>query len=275
MAVRGTIGPGSMLMTHEFRLYGHRGCSAHLPENTIESFRRALDDGANALELDIHRTRDRHYVVSHDPNGMRTAGKAERIRSCSLAEVLRWDVGTGFVDSHGERPYVGRGFRIPLLEEVLERFPDVPLSIDLKARDVSEVEPALDLVAACGAEGRVTLASFHHRVLTAVHRSGFSGRIALGRREVAALRVLPLPAARLLVRGHAAQIPVVSGFFRLDTPRFVRRCRRLGIRLDYWVINRPEQAAALIELGATGVMSDDPGLILAGSGLQTRTAGSA
>ncbi len=64
---------------HELRLFGHRGSSARLPENTIAAFRQALDDGATALELDVHRTADGHIVVAHDPDGLRMAGVSGRI----------------------------------------------------------------------------------------------------------------------------------------------------------------------------------------------------
>ena len=52
----------------DLRLYGHRGASALLPENTLPAFERALADGANALELDVHPTADGHFVVAHDPD---------------------------------------------------------------------------------------------------------------------------------------------------------------------------------------------------------------
>ena len=67
---------------HDLRLYAHRGASAHLPENSLEAFEKALADGATALELDIHRTADGHFVVAHDPHGQRMAGVAEHI--CTL-----------------------------------------------------------------------------------------------------------------------------------------------------------------------------------------------
>ena len=78
---------------------------------------------------------------------------------------------------------------------------------------------------------------------------------------MALLRFLPAALARRYVAGDAAQIPTQSGPIRLDGRRFLEKCRALGIRTDYWVVNDPAEARRLLDLGATGVMSDDPALI--------------
>jgi len=225
------------------RLYAHRGASARAPENSLAAFELALADGANALELDVRRTADGHFVVAHDPDGARTAGREERIADVDLDEVRRWTAG---------------GESIPTLDELLDAFPGTPLSLDLKPDDPAAVAPLLDLLAAHDGEARITLASFHDHLVWQARRLGWRGRTALTRGEVAALRLAPLAVARRLVRGHAAQVPRRSGMIRLDRRGFLRRCRLLGIRADYWVVNDPAEARALLTAGATGLMTDDP-----------------
>jgi glycerophosphoryl diester phosphodiesterase len=225
------------------RLYAHRGASARAPENSLAAFDIALADGANALELDVHRTGDGHFVVAHDPDGARAAGCNERIADLDLGEIRRWTAG---------------GEPIPTLTELLDAFPDTPLSIDLKPDDPTAVAPLLRLLSAHDGEARITLASFHDRLVWQVRSLGWRGRTALTRGEVAALRLAPLAVARRLVRGHAAQVPRRFGMIRLDRRGFLRRCRLLGIRADYWVVNDPEEARELLAAGATGLMSDDP-----------------
>ena len=239
---------------HELRLYGHRGASALLPENTLAAFERALADGANALELDVHRTNDGHFVVAHDPHGERLAGVSEQIRALGLDQVRRWDVTTTNcrdLDRHC----------VPTLEEVLEAFPGVPMSIDLKPDDPNAVPPLLEVVARHGVEDRVTLASFSTRVVHRIRGLGYPGRTTLSKLEVALIRFLPASVARRYVMGTAAHIPVHYGTVRLDRPRFIARCRALGLRVDYWVVDDPQKARQLLDAGATGIMSDDPALI--------------
>lgn len=240
---------------YDLRLYGHRGAPAHLPENTLPAFARALADGANALEIDIHPTADGHFAVAHDPDGQRMAGVAEHIKTSTLDQVKRWNVAAG----------IGRGdlghHSIPSLEETLDAFPDVPMSIDLKPDDPDAVAPLLEVVARHGAEDRVTLASFSARVVHRIRRLGYPGRTTLSKAEVALLRFLPGALAKRYIAGNAAHIPVVHRGIRLDGRKFIARCRALGLRVEYWVVDDPAEARRLLDLGATGIMSDDPALI--------------
>jgi len=240
---------------YRLRLYGHRGAPAHLPENTLPAFERALADGANSLEIDVHPTADGHFVVAHDPDGQRMAGVAEDIRSSTLDQVKKWNVAAG----------VGRDdlghHSIPSLAETLEAFPETPMSIDLKPDEPDAVAPLLEVVASHGAEDRVTLASFSNRVVQRIRRLGYPGRTTLSRSEVAVLRFLPALLAKNFVAGNSAHIPVVHSGIRLDGRRFIARCRALGLRVDYWVVDDPREARRLLDLGATGIMSDDPARI--------------
>ncbi|MFV2072749.1 MAG: glycerophosphodiester phosphodiesterase family protein [Thermoanaerobaculales bacterium] len=240
---------------HELRLYGHRGASSRLPENTLPAFAAALEDGANALEFDIRRTADGHFVVAHDPDGIRMAGVAEEIRNISLDQVKRWNVGAGagFDDPNH--------YLVPTLEETMQAFPGIPMSIDLKPDDPGMVSPLLEVVTRHHAEDRVTLASFSSRVVREIRRLGYRGRTTLSKLEVALVRFLPAAMARRYVSGNAAHIPVQHGLVRLDGARFIARCRALGLRVEYWVVDDPREARRLLDAGATGIMTDDPAAV--------------
>jgi len=246
----------SAMSQREFRLrlYGHRGAPAHLPENTLAAFEKALADGANALELDVHPTADGHFVVAHDEDGQRMAGVSEHINTSLLDQVKKWNVAIGAGRDLGHHS-------IPTLSETLEAFPDVPMSIDLKPDKPDAVAPLLEVVARHGAEDRVTLASFSTRVVKEIRRLGYPGRTTLSRSEVALLRFLPAAIARRFVAGNAAHIPVAHSGIRLDSRAFITRCRSLDLRVEYWVVDDPGEARRLLDLGATGIMSDDPALI--------------
>lgn len=235
------------MTTPEILLYAHRGACLKCPENTLDAFQLALESGANALEMDVHATSDGHFVVAHDPDGRRLAGDARPIRSLNLEDIQQWRLeGTA---------------QIPTLPEILKAFPDTAMSIDLKPRDVSLVAPFLACLRQWGNEEHVTVASFHHSIMLEVHRSDWAGRTALSRLEVGWLRLLPAKLGGRLIRGHSAQVPQSAGPIRLDRSAFIKRCRRLGLRSDFWVINDPETADRLLTMGATGLMSDDPGTL--------------
>lgn len=202
----------------------------------MPAFRRALELGADALETDVHATADGVLVVSHDPDGARVFGVARRIADCSFDEVRAWGV--------------------PSMEELVREFPGVTINVDLKA-DVPEL--AVGTLRRLGAERQVTLASFRSSTLRRVRALGYGGDTGLGRSEVARLLSLPVRVQRGLLAppGRYAQLPVT-----LAQPRVVERCHALGLRVDYWTVNDPAEALRLVELGADGIMTDDPATIV-------------
>ncbi|HEX8953440.1 MAG TPA: glycerophosphodiester phosphodiesterase family protein [Polyangia bacterium] len=220
------------------RIYAHRGASAELPENTMAAFRRAAELGVDALELDIHATRDGVLVVAHDPDGRRLAGVDARIADLSWAELSRWDLGGGE--------------RLPRFEDVVGEFARVPLNVDLKL-DVADA--AVALLRRLGAEERVCLASFAAATMRRVRALGYRGATALSRAE--ALSALAVPAVLqrgpLRCRAQRAQLPVSLG-----KPWVVARMKALGLAVDFWTVDDPEVARRLVDLGADGIMTNDP-----------------
>ena len=242
-------------------VYAHRGAAAEEPENTLPSFRRALALGADALETDVHLTADGEVVAIHDPDGARTTGVPRPVDTVSLAELERWDAGFAFVDATGGRPFVGRGYRIPTLEQLLLELPPVRLNIDLKSEDPRLVTRFLDVVRRHDAEGRVVAASFHGSVLARLRKSGWRGASSLARREFLVSWLLPVWLG-LRPPGTRAQIPTHAGPLSFANRRTLRKLHALGLEVDYWTINDPKQAGQLVALGADGIMTDDPGRIV-------------
>jgi glycerophosphoryl diester phosphodiesterase len=248
-----------MSRSHELRFYGHRGACIERPENTMPSFRRALELGVDVIETDVHATRDGHIVVSHDDDGMRAAGVRRWIRDCTLAEVQSWDAAATFADAHGQQTYLGHGLHIPTLAEVLEAFPDTRFNIDIKQPAPSIVGDVVALLRSHRAEQRTTLASFSDETMGEVLASDFGGQTVLARNEVVAVALLP---PRLLRRrrlaGRAIQLPLRAGPLEFSSRSFIERCHRLGLRVDFWTVNDPDVAGTLLGRGADGIMTDDP-----------------
>ena len=242
-------------------VYAHRGAAAEEPENTLPSFRRALELGADALETDVHLTADGEIVAIHDPDGARTTGVARAVDAVTLAELEQWDAGYAFADATGARPFVGRGYRIPTLEQLLVELPPVRLNIDLKSEDPRLVTRFLEVVRRHDAEARVVAASFHGSVLAHLRGRGWRGQSSLAQREFITFWLLP---SWLGIRPAAtrAQIPTHAGPLAFANRCTLRKLRRLGLEVDYWTINEPEQARRLVALGVDGIMTDDPGRIV-------------
>ena len=99
---------------------GHRGDCTHAPENTLSSFRLALESGADGFELDARLTRDHAVMVLHDAVVDRVSNGRGRLADLTLAEVERMDAGAGFHPRFA-------GEQIPTLQKVFETFGARPI----------------------------------------------------------------------------------------------------------------------------------------------------
>lgn len=127
-------------------IFAHKGGAFEGPESTIYAAARSLDAGATALEWDVHRSADGHFVISHDPTVDRTTNGRGAIANLTLDELKSLDPGFWFVDGQGVVPqqrgatYSLRGrmqrdstLRIPTIEEIAGEFRGIRMNFDLKA----------------------------------------------------------------------------------------------------------------------------------------------
>ncbi len=135
----------------------HRGNSAACPENTLAAFRRALDDGADLIETDLHLTRDGVFVCIHDGTVDRTTDGTGAVADMTLDEIRRLSA------SYGRAAFAAE--RIPTLAEALAIIPpDGILALELKTDRFLEPEVGhrlADELAAAGMAARVVLLSFN------------------------------------------------------------------------------------------------------------------
>jgi glycerophosphoryl diester phosphodiesterase len=235
-------------------LFGHRGAPFEQPENTLESFAAALDAGADVLELDVHMTLDRQVVVAHDDHGRRMAKMGRSIRDTPLSEIKSWDVAGGKNRASGLGPV-----RMPTLEEVLLRFPHTPLNVDVKPRSPDMLDPLLELIIRHGAASRVLLTSFHSATTRGIARRGYPGPRGLSRAEVARVVFSPSPLRHVWpAAGQRMQIPLRAGRVPLARAELVHKAHDWGLAVDFWVVNDSALAERLLELGADGIVTDEP-----------------
>lgn len=242
-------------------IVGHRGNAARAPENTIESFRQAVELGVDALELDVHVSSDGQVVVIHDPTLDRTTDGSGRVERLTLAEIQRVDAGARFTPDRGATwPYRGRRITIPTLDEVLRAFPTTPLLVEIKASEAAR--PAREVIERHAATMRCIVASFREVAMDAFRGSG----IALGasRRDTAKLlwrALFRVPVGR--VDFDVLCMPPVHRGLPLPVGGYVRILEPLGVPVHCWTIDDAEQARRLRKAGVRGIISNDPGLIMA------------
>jgi glycerophosphoryl diester phosphodiesterase len=225
--------------------FAHRGGAGEHPENTLPAFAAAVALGYRYLETDVHATADNRLVAFHDHRLDRVSDRVGVIGELDWAEVSRVRVG---------------GQPIPLLDELLDAFPQVRVNIDPK--DDRAVEPLVETLRRHDALERVCVGSFSDDRLRRL-RSALPGLCtALGPKEVIRLRAGGPLAARPF-SGMAAQVPHRIKGVPLLTAKLVARAHSAGLHVHVWTIDDPEEMAELLDMGVDGLMTDRPAILKA------------
>lgn len=296
---------GGTNVTYALDLQGHRGARGLAPENTLRAFATALGIGVTTLELDAGITGDGKVVISHDralnpditrdPTGEWLAAPGPTIRSLSLAELRRYDVGgirpgTRYAERY-PRQTAAPGERIPTLEELFsltERAGNKQVRFNIETK-VSPLEPGETLppeefadtvvgtVRDAGMAARVTIQSFDWRTL---------GRVQAKAPEI---ETAYLSAQQRwldnIERGRPGASPWTSGLdaddFGGSVPRMIvaaggrvwspyhkeldaaslAEAHRLGLRVVPWTVNDAPRMRELIVMGVDGIITDYPDVL--------------
>ncbi len=232
-------------------LIAHRGYRVRYPENTLTSFRAAVDAGVQMIELDVTLSKDRKVVVIHDDTLDRTTDGSGRVCDFSLAQLRQLDAGSWF-----EPGFAGE--QIPTLAEVLDMaLPYVTVNIEIKPEAFELNAPAdaiekqvMELVWERSAQNAVLISSFEHRVLERI--SFFPDPPALGvlTENAGAEEMIPLCRS-------------ISAFswnpdcFCLNRQE-ISRMHQAGCRVFPYTVNQRKEIEKFLEMGADGVFTDDP-----------------
>ena len=219
-------------------IWSHRGHPG--PENTLQAFQAAWEDGITHFETDIHATLDGHLVLAHDPSILRLTEMNHEISSLTLEQLQEFPI-------HGQHPWC-------TLEELVTSFPDAHISIDIKSDDT--LHPFIQWMNGRHAENFV-VGSFSSKRVQSFRQAHSSVRTALTPLETLAL-VFGLD--RLIRWGeskkHYAMVPLSFRGIPICTSGFIKRCRSRDISIFVWTINDVTTARKLVEKGAHGVVTD-------------------
>jgi len=240
------------------------------PAGTLETFRQADEIGADVLEYNVHITADGELVVIHDATVDRTTNGSGRVNDMTLAEVQALDAGYAFQNEEGDYSYRDQGVYIPTVEEVFDEFGHTRHLIELKDTNDPDlygemVREMWALIEAYDMHEDVMIASFDHEI-NELFADVSDGTVAIGAGEQEAedFVIAHKAFANLLYNpsADAFQLPTEQRGFNLADWKLIRGAENRGMEVYYWTINDEETMRELIDLGAHGIMTDDPELLI-------------
>jgi glycerophosphoryl diester phosphodiesterase len=249
-------------LTRQRLVFAHRGGSGLAPENTIVAFDNGLALGADGLELDVHLSRDGHVVVHHDRTLERTTDLRGAIADRTADELARADAGHCF-RQNGSFPFRGRAGGVPLLADVLTRYREVPIVIEMKVNTPQLAAAVVDVVRRADAVDRVCLGSFGLRVLRAARHLEPAIATSAAREEVrwALYRCwCRWPVSRVAYSCY--QVPEWSGRTHVVYPGFVAAAHRANLPVQVWTVDTEADAKRLLEWGVDALITDRPDVVV-------------
>lgn len=223
-------------------ILGHRGASAHAPENTLAAFRLAMSQGANGIELDTYQVDD-EIVVIHDRWVNRTTNGHGRVIEHKLNDLLKLDAGNGAT--------------IPLIAEVLNSLPTTAI-LNIEIKQLQDVASWLNCLSVALSNSPLTIhnlviSSFNHKWLRAIKQAWPTVKIgALS----ASYQEDPVTFATVL--------NAYSVHFALDIVdrNIVYLAKQAGLQVWVFTVDHPQDMLMLNQWGVDGIFTNVPQLAL-------------
>lgn len=229
------------------KIFAHRGASAYAPENTLEAFQMAMEQGADGIELDVQMTKDGELVVIHDETIDRVSNGKGAVRDYTLEELKQFSVSNHFEQYPDAK--------IPTLREVLELVKPGTMEINIELKTgiywYPQIEQkVLELVKEEGMEERIIYSSFNHYSVQKVRELSPEAETAYLIGDVM-LNVADYTRNTGIKGLHPA-------LFHVKMADFLKEYKESGIALRVWTVNDKEQIRWLIDEGVDAVITNYP-----------------
>jgi len=216
---------------------GHRGARAYEPENTLRSYKKAIEIGVNAVELDVRKTKDNQLVVIHDADVKKTTNGKGLVSGLTLKQIKELSTE--------------KDEKIPTLKEALD-FLDKKVKILIELKEEGVEEKVLSLVREGGVQKNVIIVSFIEDALRKVRELNKEVETGL----IYAKHKNPVKSALDLKAQY------LVAFYRFTHTANVKKAHENGLKVIVWTVNAPEEVAEYLKKGVDGIASDKPDILI-------------
>ena len=218
-------------------IMGHRGAAALEPENTLLSIKKAIEIGVDAVEIDVHLSKDKEIVIMHDSTLDRTTNGTGPVSNHTLSELKKYDAG--------------KGESIPTLQDVMDLTDGkIKLVIELKEKGAERF--VVEQIRRNGLEDNVYVISFWHRLVKNVKE--MDGNIKTG------VLLVGCPVDTSIADRILADALVMKYTF-VDA-EFVELSHKKNLKIFIWNIDDPDLIKPFVDIGIDGIGSNNPGILV-------------
>lgn len=271
------------------KIYGHRGAKGMYPENTLLSFEKAIEQGVEGLELDVHMTKDSEIVVIHDESIERTTDGSGYIQEMTLEEIKQFSAGAKNKFAHFPNydEEVWSAERVPTLIEVFELLKPYPTELNIELKTTIEKydgieEKVLSIVKEYGNQRKVIYSSFHLPTILRVKKISpeakiawlLSDKITLPKDQMQTLELDAFHLAKSIVlpnKSMALKLIHLMSTLNVTEANDIKQLvdfiessnsddvfHNLYEQIRIWTVNEPEEIKQLLDLGVDAIMTDYP-----------------
>ncbi len=236
-------------------LIAHRGASGPYPDSSILAFKKALELDTDILELDVHLSKDKHIIVSHDASLMRVTGTNKRVDESTLEEIKQEDAGFSHKNENGEFSFRGLGLEVITLGELVDAFPRQRFNVEIKPNSKELAEALNTFVRERELQHRMVVASKHPDALE--HYRSIKHPDAITSSHLK--EIIHAYASWLIgqdlknVSYDLLQLPYI-----FMNKSLVDYFHSQGLAVHVWTVNATKDIEHMLEIGVDGVMTDFP-----------------
>jgi glycerophosphoryl diester phosphodiesterase len=218
---------------------GHRGAMGYAPENTLKSFKKALELGVDMVELDVHLTQDKKLVVIHDETLERTTNGKGAVSKKTLKQLKTLDAG--------------EGEQIPTLEEVFDLI-DKRIQINIELKGENTAKPVFELIENYVKNkgwdySHFLISSFDFKELKNFRK--LTSKIKIG----TLIKKLPINYPEIIDKLKAN---VINLNFQLITPELITKIHQKNLKVFVWTVNNSVDINKMKKLKVDGIFSNFP-----------------
>jgi glycerophosphoryl diester phosphodiesterase len=241
----------------------HGGGDALFPEDTMYAYEHSVALGGEVIDADVQITADGVPIAFHDSTVQRTTNGTGNVNEMTYAELASLDAGWGF-EQEGEHPFRGMGLRIPTIQSILDRFADMPVTLDLKDLRTAAVEPLCTLLRTAHRTDDVYIGvdtteqvQLFRELCPEVNTSATDS-------ERRAMRAAREANDETFVTHQLVSQPefVASDGTRRITADYLSFSHAHGIAVLTWTVDDADDMADLIELGVDGIYTRRPDVLV-------------